>query len=557
MTDTSATDASSGGGVDVASLLRQGYENVKAGLAAVQGQAGGLFGSASAATGEKQKGIQEESGAQQELVGIEAAHQAEINKANIETMGMAGALPGAQSKIMQYLSRTVGDKLDKFGALQNEVEESKGIGPLDDPVKWLINSFTEPYKQAKLEQMQTDINENLGIAKATQEATSQAMANNAAAIVPDLAAKAAATNRQLAAVAVQKAADAKLELDRLGISAAQLTLATTTASFDAIAKFHSADVEDHRLLLDELRTNESVRLRKIEEAKLGLETQLKTLQFGEYNKKIEAETSFNTTLNAVMGPLGITTIKNHYDYTQLSPQAQKAVDDLMINYNAQGGSVGRSPAEVLQKMEAFGSVGGTPGMALTTSKLNNWKASAAVDPSTGQPNFIYNSAKPEVKRAIEDAVIETHAKTEAVNIPSEGGLYSPPPLGTTLRGGVVSKLPLAKQVEALAKNPQYGTKPDDLVNAGIDMMKAGKATPADIASQVSTIFKQVADTLNQSKNYRFFTLPELGSTYNMTLTDPRGRTQVLNLLNEAQLRSYLTRRATEQQMYDAGPGGIP
>ena len=553
--DVAPIPSAGGSGVDVVGLLRKSLDNVVQGFKTIGESGSGLFGQANKATADKTTAIQQESGAQQELNNIETARQAELQKRNLETMGMAGALPGAQSKIMQFIQGTVGSKLDTLGKLQSEVEEAKGIGPLDDFGTWLGNAFTRPFKEAKLKQMTEDINENLGIAKAVQDNTSNAMTNNAAATIPDLAAKNAAANKVVAAQAVEKAADARMELTRLGISAAQLALATTTAGFDAIYKLHSAESEDRRLLLEQQKLDETKRFRGLEEGRLELDKQLKEIQIGDKQRQDQAIATFNENLNAVTGPLGLN-VKDFFGYQQLSKEAQKAIDDFMINRNMTGGALAKSPAAMLQKMEAVGSVGGTPGMALTTNTLNSWKAGAAIDPRTGQPNFIYNNAKPEVKRAMEDAVIESKAQSEAQNIPSEGGLYSPPPLAATLRGNIVSKLPISKDLEVLAKNPQYPLKPDDIINTAIERIKKGSSVASE-ANQINTIFKQVTDTLNQSKNYKIFALPELQNTYNMSVIDPRGRHTPLNMLSEPQLRSYLTRRATEQQMYDAGPGGIP
>lgn len=621
-----ATAPTNGGGIDVASLLTQGFRNVVQGIQSIGGQANASASRAGAAEKLKESGIAEESAAKQELSAIELARQVELQKKNVETMGMAGALPGAQSEIMQFHRDTVLSKLGMLGKLQNEVEEAKGIGPFDNPITWLGNAFTMPFKKAKLEQVTNDIKDNLGIVRATQDNTSTAMTQNAAAVVPDLTAKSAALNKQIAAEATQKSAEARTELERFNLSAQQLTLATTTAGFDAIYKLHSAESDDRRLVMEQSRVDlakhesrlseerfsldklkfdvaqtqyketkdfererftltqsstkftqdienqkleldkerlqltrdnatETKRFREIEERKFELDRQMKAIQISDKIIQDNAIESFNTRLNSVTGPLGMQ-VKNFFDYKQLSPAAQKGIDDMMINSAVMGGAIGKSPAEVLSKMEAVGSVGGTPGMALVVNTLNKAKASAAVAADGKTPNFLYNQAKPEVKQALENGVIESKVQAEHRNIPTEGGLYSPPPLTTTLRGEVVGKLPLALSLLPLAANPQYSTKPEDIVTAALDRMKKGQGTPATEANQIVTMFKQVTDTLNQSKNYKFFALPELGSTYNMSITDARGRAQVINMLNESQLRAYLTRRATEQQMYDLGPGGM-
>lgn len=529
--------------VDIPGIIRDGLKNVQEGIR----QAAGAAGSAVSLGVEAQKKEEEAANTKKEgtikLNNAEAAKEQQLKAANLESAGLLGNLPGAASRLLTEVSKTVLDEQRDAQVLQQDLKERKGVGFFDDPMQFIVNGFVTPVKERQLNQVEHNIEQRLGIVKKIQDSTNAANVTNAAVMTVDATTKADALNQVALADATAAIAASQRQLAQLNMSAANIRLATTTSQFSAVMQANQAQLSYETFNINKANADVTLTNAKID-------TEIKKVQLLQVSEREADRREFEDKLKVAASGLGLDiTTQMQFDR---APNEMKAtllkVMGTQATFVANPGSappIAISPARAVDALQTVGSIGASTAMAQVVNKVNEMKAAVA-DPHA---NPTFNSLKPESKFALEDQAIKTKVQDEYKNIPVSGGIYSPSPLRSVVTiNPLIGNLQIVKEMMPLAVNEQYGTNPQDFISTAQRLIKEGKLSVQDAGSQISVAFKAMAADQNNIRQYGRLALPSMDvDTYKMSVQDPYGRTNVLNMANPAAVQNFLMRSITQEK----------
>lgn len=491
-----------------------------------------------AAIAGKAKAEQQSGAASAEVSDI---NQAALMKAKADASSAAatfGTTPGDASSYTSMLATKNQAIQSEISAGLEDIANRQKVKPWDDPIQYLFNNMVIPYKQQFVDTKQKELNSQQTFIKNAQEETSGAAVIANAVDTSASTQMASALRQKIAADATAKSEDALADAAKFSLSAVSPFLAATSGQFDLLFKLNSAQVQQTDLLLNQSRL-------QIEQSRDSLyeESKKQMIAIREGNEQAKAEWSAGAaTVASVVG------VKppSYQMYEKMDPRTRTQWDNWISDPDFRNGMLAQTPAEALQKANDF-DFPLTPGANILRRQLVDVESSVV-----NQFGMSWKGLGKDVQANEVNKAIKLKAINEMHNIPSEGGIYSPPPLDTTLKLPSLQGLPLVEAMRPLA-NKNYPTKPDDFIATADKLIAKPEDIPA-VAAQIAQVYKGVIMNNQSTKMYNLFAFDsslQLSDKSGFKTTVQSDNTwkghEVVNMADPANVTSFLTRRFIQRK----------
>lgn len=538
----SNTSAASSGvltGVDLSKIVSGAFKSftdsmgltANAGVALVQAGK-----NAQAAAQTSQQGITTE--AQGKVAETTANEQAAIKlKSDTQNIMTAmGVNPGVAGSTFATYSKAMTDRADQILTDQKELEGRTRVGIFDNPIQWLVNQFDIPFEREKLN---TEI--------ASQKTDAETLANlqtNASdqvrlATAADTGASAerlAGQTQQIAGAALSTAATAQEKASQFGLQYSSVRNAIDQDAFNRVMAIHNASVEDANLKLNQGRF-------EIEEKYKNMQEEYRQEQIDAKNRDAVAQASLQGKLDLATSALGIPKL-SYEEYNKLGGALKDQVDRAAIYFGDPTGSAA-SPARTLSIVNDLNAPM-TPGANITRVQLMD-----QIKPLSSNAEYV--NAKPDIKMQMEDQKLIDFANTQHENITPTGNLYSPGSLQSTLAIPMVASTPLAKALEPLAQDKTVPTDFNTIFHTASDLIKNKKASPAEMAAQISQMYQAIAQDVTVTKQFSKFGLPLVGGANGYRVPFSYGQVwrsrDFVDATNKSAVEADLTRMVAQEKYY--------
>lgn len=551
--------------IDIVSAIREAASSARVGIDSAVGQMNSAIGIGSTAVRDANTAATKSAEAQTEINNNEAASKEKLSLTNAESASALSNMPGAASKWLSEVGSTLLPKEKDAMALQDSLISRSQVKFMDDPFQYIWNQGVAiPQEQKSLELTEHAIDQRTGTIQKVQTLTTDAYKNNAAVAAVDAATNVSAINEKALQDAKKEVADNTFKLASLGITAASLRNQTSMEGFSLALGVNNAVATQFNLALDVTKVDLEKRAQQVREDSQRL------IQ-GEKTRNDTERAQFEADLITASAKAGVS-VTSVLQYDKSDAKTKSALTRIIATskqfpgMDPNASPVANTPAEALSIWSDLGTLGGSPGQAALNSKLNEWKSAV-----TENPMFNMNT-KPETRLAMENDEIKKRAETEYKSIPTEGGIYSPPPLVSALSMPILKtmNLPIVERMKLFSDaNPQYKTDPNDFLATGAKMIAEGKGTPESVAGQISSVFKIIAGQNNETKLYSRSALKSLnvdkypmqGVYIGSGSTFGGAKISTVNMADPVALRNILTRRAIServmQEQSKVQPGGTP
>lgn len=495
-------------------------------------------GSFSSAITQNKAGVQAASEAQQ---GIDTVKAAAESKSLAEQRGAAADF-GANRDAQNYVMRTMADQvIGDQNELDQRADEIKGLQSktlLDDPLGYFEGVFTLPSKIAAYNTLENKKNTKLATINQLEDAAKSGQQIAATDNQVDALTNLSNVNKATAAKATIAASQADQELAKFNTNMVSLRTDMDYKSFQAALSTNSSIVQLRDLALNEQRL-------QIEKDREPFYEMAKKEQAIKLEGIIADQEQLRNNLKRITPFIGHDISPAEY---RALPIAQRTViNDVMFGYKDSTGQAFADTASTISALRNAPFISLGPGVDPIKNKLMNEYTTIAARPE--------NAAKKpvELEGILQKEFGDAYRK-ELSNIPSEGGIFSPAPLATTLQYA-----PAFKNTQLYAKlaplaNPQQDTRADDVLAAANSMVKDNIA-PAVAAQQVSDLYKIIQNQNNELHNYGRLAIPFMGGDpkfpgFKTAVRDigyANNASKILDMANPAAVESYLT----QQKIFDA------
>ena len=499
----------------------------------------------SAATEGMTKAEREEAEAKNEALRASQDITLRKNKINSEVAANFGTDPRTSSSILTTMSSSI---ISEEAGVQEEakqLEAKQKISPFDDFLGWFQNQFELPGEEQAHGTRVAALTIRMGTLQKLQAATHDQIALNEALDTNTSDSLIAAKSKENFAVAAKQTAQAQYQLAKTGLEVGNIRLATSAQQLHAIESVHAAQTREQELELARERLSEATKQRMISE-------ELKQLQIMEKEDKIVAMKNWDEKLKAASAVLGYDRPVTFKDLQMMTPENRQRVEMIALDPDIQAGRLGaHTPWETINNAQLLNAPL-TPTIRATTAKLLvNQRASVI-----GTDALLWKS----YDKAVQDQKMKQNfdiwIKQQTNNIPEQGGLYSAPSLSSIGKIPAIAATSIYKDVAALARDPEYPTKPQDLYNVAVKKVREG-GNPDLIARELSGIFKAIAIDNSAQRGYQRFALP-MQKSYNATVNTGifLEGSRVIDFTNYNQVGNFLLRSANRRDEDIISPFGV-
>lgn len=474
-----------------------------------------------------------------------------------------GTNPNAPSEKMVAAANEIQNQLTGITARAAEMRERAGVGFLDDPIQYLVNSVVLPAEQKKQDLAFANVgNLQSTILKAqamTLDSVKIATATEAVDGVKQLAAK---TEEILGQANVAKA-QVDYHMAQLGGTWAQIRDSIGKTNFDAAVKVNEARMETEKLILskqrlslEETASKVSLEHLKIEQDKLPIYKLQQSIMQEDHEDKLAERKEFKGALDILNTTVG----------TKLSVGAFKLMDTDTKESVAQmlaSGTEGRLGPDAAHAVTALNetNAAGNPQInylrqkigAMVPEAAQAFQTNAALNP--GQKS--YNSLKPLDRATVLQTTIDNHVRVEATNRPDTGGMYSPGPLGTTFPLIASAAPELAKAIAPTANETPLGnTSVQMLYDTQRARIGRGEISPKQAAAELAASYRAINGEIYDSRQMKRMAMQPI-SSYRATVKTGNGWTHSndanIDFTNAAEIEAVLARQAIADKRGIAGP----
>src|SRR5882672_3315784 len=467
------------------------------------------------------------------------------NKINSEVAANFGTDPRTSSSILTTMSSSI---ISEEAGVQEEakqLEAKQKISPFDDFLGWFQNQFELPGEEQAHGTRVAALTIRMGTLQKLQAATHDQIALNEALDTNTSDSLIAAKSKENFAIAAKQTAQAQYQLAKTGLEVGNIRLATSAQQLHAIESVHAAQTREQELELARERLSEATKQRMISE-------ELKQLQIMEKEDKIVAMKNWDEKLKAASAVLGYDRPVTFKDLQMMTPENRQRVEMIALDPDIQAGRLGaHTPWETINNAQLLNAPL-TPTIRATTAKLLvNQRASVI-----GTDALLWKS----YDKAVQDQKMKQNfdiwIKQQTNNIPEQGGLYSAPSLSSIGKIPAIAATSIYKDVAALARDPEYPTKPQDLYNVAVKKVREG-GNPDLIARELSGIFKAIAIDNSAQRGYQRFALP-MQKSYNATVNTGifLEGSRVIDFTNYNQVGNFLLRSANRRDEDIISPFGV-
>ena len=471
--------------------------------------------------------------------------------ANASAAASFGTNPNDSSYVIHELGGKIRESILATEARREKVQADLDASFFDDPLAWLGAQVTLPLNQASLELHENRTTSLVKSLANLQNLTLEQGKINAAVNEASSTELLAAQNKLIMSRAAKEAAAAGAQLARLGIDKITMRRALTMDQFDSmirandvVMRVQNADMERTRL---ELAQNNEARAARNEVRQEKLfQLQIKAKEEDDAAKE-ELQKGINHA-SAILGfrPIGV---REYLSMAEANP-IKRSIDGFMFSQDAAFNRLGSNPAQALGRANSI-PVQLPAAQEDTRQKLMQVQAAIV-----SQEAALWKSYTPDVREQKINEGMQDYVKKQQANIPSTGSIYSPPPLASVVNIPVFANNPVVEKLRALATNPNYPTNAEDVVLAGLAVIR--EQTPPGqkpdinlvniIANNIAFIYQGIIVDNNTLRQYTKFALPGLDTEltgFKTSITSPGiggTRTDVVNMASKEALAAYMLRR---------------
>lgn len=473
-----------------------------------------------------------------------------------------GTTPGNPSQQIANLSAGILAKEQDLQGRRDSIQKKLDFNFLDNPVQWFLNQLSVPFEQEAMNNELQGRNDDLEVLHQLNLRTQEGVTADAVAAYGVSAEKLSAMAMVAKGEADKTAGEANLRLGQLFLGTASAGLATAVTPFTAAAENYklgldtgqfdlATDIQKHQQLIS-IQTNARA------QEQHTVQMDILNLQDKDLNKVTAAKDDLDLRVKKLAAVTGID-VKNYSELLQMSDGKEKtAIMQFLWDPNIQQGmNLGIGPTEALDFANSL-KLPLSPGQDLLRQKLT--QEQSAYITSLGVMAKQYT---PEQLTMMTNNYIKQKVQSEALNVPSTGGYFSPPSLLQSLSLPGIMGTPLAEALAPLAapsanRDKNIPTQANDVVAAANKLVIDGKMTPAQAADSVSSFYNTIVNTNDATRGYRIFALPSPASSgkYNSTIS-VGGSYETHNLVNKVEMESYFTRLSIQRLVNPPGMTGVP
>lgn len=519
--------ADEGNGIDIASLM-SGFQTMQSDISSMLPALDESFSRAENAILDSTNAMREAGAAQMDINVINAKQEQEVRSRNSAAAASFGTNPTASSYVLDAMAKSVLESEKQLDVRDKAIQKKLDTGLLDDPFSWIINQITLPTDIEGYNSQVIAANRKLDTISKLQDRTKEQFAINASIDQVDAEKKTALLNTIAQNNIAIEAAKSEAKLAELGITKFNVRQKLSENTFNNIVQLNTALNAKMALEL-QVTANERAKVNN------ELAAEQRDLLIEQRRGSLEAEKLLQTKLNNVTDILGMSRI-GFKEFQLMSGAMKASLEQMMVDPDIQQGRLGPNAAQALDNVNNLNAPL-TPGVNLIRSKLLDIKN------ATAGSDQLWSQKKPAEQQLVVQKNIEAAAKKEAANIPVSGGMYSPAPLQKVLQIPVVQETMIYKDLAPLgAASAEYPTKADDIWKIAISNIAEGKATPAQMAQDISRIYRAINVDNSDIRQYRRFALPSQ-TTHKTTVYLGTGwnTSKVIDMTSVSQLEAELTR----------------
>jgi hypothetical protein len=522
---------------------QQQFKNI-----AASGGGGGGQGLATATAG-----TQQTAQAEADIATLQGAAAAKLQADNQAAAARYGMLPGAGSLNVVAISEHLKNLEERILGEQEDLRGTLNQSFLDNPVQWIVNQFKIPHMARIQMQDEATYQQQSDVLTSMAAHTEEAFKVNAGVDTANATAMAVALSSKAFGQAKERLAQDQFEAAKIGIEATNVRLAATRDQFEASVQFNNAinqktdigikqqqlqisqqefELQGRRFTADqEQRAKEldiSYKRLDQENTKIGIEQQqlaindnrlqiekdqnarqaalapfqllLEQTQSADAVIRAQSKADLQQKLNAalVMSNMNPMTVDQ---YIALPDTKRKQfLADQMMDPNLQGGQYGFNATDAVRRVNSY-EIPLPSGVDYVRNKLTDYMQNAI----TQVGPQLFKTLPLEDQNAKIQGSIQASLAREMNNIPDTGGMFSPPPLLSTVKIPAVFSTDIGKALLPLANgNPQYATKSQDIYAMAATMIHEGKLTVGQAADQISQIYTAIATDVSNQRQYQRF-----------------------------------------------------
>lgn len=564
-------------GVDVAAIVNQAASTLMGQLQQSGKELQDAQSAFKSATTPQASLIESAGAAESDLKVQDETNKERIRQMNAEAASMFGTNQAANSFILAGLGQEITSSIQDLAGMRKDIQDRKSLGIFDDPLQFIVNQVVTPFKEEAAEYREETIRQDLATAQGLIARTHESFAINAAIADTEAETRINAIKKAMLAKTGLEVLQSNERIAKTGVEFINVRNANNKAQFEAVSNAINIQVRLEDLKLSErnadradqyfglamrgdIRAEDAADRAKTTET---LHNDMQRLQIEAAGGNAEAKVTLRDSLKRAAAVVGAEAPT--LEQFKLMDARQKASWQRLMS----------DPNVMLE-----GRLGYNTGMAMEEVAENNW-------PLTGNTRAVYNNldriraetiskyssgttplswqsmGKDARANAINQAIREQLNK-EIKNIPDSGSIFSAPPVAATLRIPAVADTSIAKDLIPQAANPNNPLRAQDVLSSALMKMSKGEASPQQMASEISTIYRAVIADNNVQRQYSRFALGgmselstgfkasvKLGNYYQGAPTFASSST-VVDMSNEAQLTAVLTREAARMSVQKQG-----
>lgn len=549
------------GGLNIPSYLRNALSNAQTGIQSTLTDVSDVMASLATSSANEQTATMEGARAGSEAAKLTAARKLQKESDNKAATAEIGTNREASSYIIAAMSHDIISAQQELRQRSKAVQEKIDTKFLDDPVGYIGNQFTIPGDLLSLQVKEEQWKRDHAVMQALLATSKDIVALNNAIDSGTSLEIAAALEKQNLAAAQASVAEQQIKLGKMNLEGANIRRAGTMEQAQLVIAAQAADATQQRLQLERSAGARAERSLQLQEEMKGYALEERLARKEEREQKVEVRAIVQNkliNLAKLTGSNPMTVL----EFEKLSPQKRAELETLMSDPDIEEQRLGYNTAVAVSRADTF-NFPLNPGMNYVRDKLHAVTATAPASiPADKTP---WEKLKPAEQLAVTQALLQKKVIDERRNVPYEGGIYSPPSLSATLSIPLVSQMALAKELAPIAAVDKTApTSADVILQAAVDKVKRGEASPAQMAAEFTAMYQLIAADNNTQRAYKRFVLPPIINNYSTGVhIDPsfRGKPEIVNTLDAGQIENAIWRKAVAQGLgkpqQAVGSGGVP
>lgn len=486
-----------------------------------------------------------------------------------------GLTPGATDGTIAKVSAAIMLSENQLDTKRQEILGKQQQSFFDNPIQWLFNQVALPFDIAEFHTLSSTATHKLDILRRMEEATQDAFKINAAVDQATATAVLDGQNKAALGQALVAQAASGVQTAQLGISETSVRMQATMDGFNASVAAHQAYIADLNVGINQSQLGINQKQLENADARLLLETdaskrqeqqatvqlQLSNMNLGNEQLAAQARLELNERFAKAAQVWKVQPITVEQWRLMSDGPTKQFWDRAILDPAIQDGNapaLGYDATDALAKANAVNAPL-TPAINYVRDRLINIRDSV-ITPQA----MTWKSLSPDTQHVLIQNAIQGEVKKEVGNIPDSGGIFSPGTLRSTLAIGQgeasLANTKIGAALSPAAKaDPTLATRASMIMDTAVQLIQAGKATPAEMAKEINRIYGAIVQDNNEQRQYQEFRINPLDPQVNGYRTAIQfgtdwGSKSAVNLLSPSAVEAVLTRTILRAGLNDTFQG---